>query len=181
MAGQYQDRQDSKIYGSRLIIHRRVDLDNDNFYFRAKVSGHTGYIRRSCQTDDPARAMLLVMDGADGDDTIASKAGDDSISAGAGNDRIAASDGNDTIAGGDHNDVMTGGNGADVFKFRVFNTNTEDRITDFTRGEDLLEMRWSFAGLNIRSHADGIQIEKNGHVIIIEDVADLSADDFNFV
>ena len=48
MAGQYQDRQDSKIYGSRLIIHRRVDLDNDNFYFRAKVSGHTGYIRRSC-------------------------------------------------------------------------------------------------------------------------------------
>jgi len=60
MAGQYQDRQDSKIYGSRLIIHRRVDLENDNFYFRAKVSGHTGYIRRSCQTDDPARAMLLA-------------------------------------------------------------------------------------------------------------------------
>jgi hypothetical protein len=60
MAGQYQDRQDSKIYGSRLIIHRRVDLGNDNFYFRAKVSGHTGYIRRSCQTDDPARAMLLA-------------------------------------------------------------------------------------------------------------------------
>jgi integrase len=42
MAGQYQDRQDSNIYGSRLIIHRRVDLDNNNFYFRAKVSGHTG-------------------------------------------------------------------------------------------------------------------------------------------
>jgi hypothetical protein len=41
MAGQYQDRQDSKLYGSRLIIHRRVDLDNDNFYFRAKVDGHT--------------------------------------------------------------------------------------------------------------------------------------------
>jgi len=60
MAGQYQDRQDSSIYGSRLIIHRRVDLDNDNFYFRAKVSGHTGYIRRSCQTPDPAWAMLLA-------------------------------------------------------------------------------------------------------------------------
>jgi len=60
MAGQYQNRQDSSIYGSRLIIHRRVDLDNDNFYFRAKVSGHTGYIRRSCQTSDPARAMLLA-------------------------------------------------------------------------------------------------------------------------
>ena len=60
MAGQYQDRQDSKIYGSRLIIHRRVDLDNDNFYFRAKVDGHTGYIRRSCQTSDVARAMMVA-------------------------------------------------------------------------------------------------------------------------
>jgi integrase len=60
MAGQYQDRQDSSIYGARLIIHRRVDLDNDNFYFRAKVAGHNGYIRRSCQTPDPARAMLLA-------------------------------------------------------------------------------------------------------------------------
>ena len=60
MVGQYQDRQDSKIYGSRLIIHRRVDLDNNKFYFRGRVSGHTGYIRRSCQTDDPARAMLLA-------------------------------------------------------------------------------------------------------------------------
>jgi len=60
MAGQYQDRQDSKLYGSRLIIHRRVDLDNDNFYFRAKVDGHTGYIRRSCQTSDVARAMMVA-------------------------------------------------------------------------------------------------------------------------
>ena len=60
MAGQYQDRHDSKIYGARLIIHRRVDLDNNNFYFRAKVSGHTGYIRRSCQTDEAARAMLIA-------------------------------------------------------------------------------------------------------------------------
>ena len=62
MAGQYQDRQDSKIFGSRLIIHRRVDLDNDNFYFRAKVDGHTGYIRRSCQTLDGARAMVVAED-----------------------------------------------------------------------------------------------------------------------
>ena len=57
MAGQYQDRQDSKIYGSRLFIHRRVDLDNNNFTFEQKFR-HTGYIRRSCQTSDPARAML---------------------------------------------------------------------------------------------------------------------------
>lgn len=60
MAEQYLDRQDSSIYGSRLIIHRRADLDNDNFYFRAKVAGHNGYIRRSCQTSNAARAMVLA-------------------------------------------------------------------------------------------------------------------------
>ena len=60
MAGHYQDRNDSKIYGVRLIIHRRLDLDNDNFYFRAKVAGHNGYIRRSCQTSDAARAMVIA-------------------------------------------------------------------------------------------------------------------------
>ena len=60
MAAQYQDRQARKLYGSRLIIHRRVDLDNNNFYFRAKVAGHNGYIRRSCQTADAARAMLIA-------------------------------------------------------------------------------------------------------------------------
>ena len=37
-----------------------MDLDNDNFYFRAKVDGHTGYIRRSCQTSDVARAMKVA-------------------------------------------------------------------------------------------------------------------------
>jgi len=59
-AKRYPDRQDSKIYGSRLIIHRRPEYKTDFFYFRAKVPGVNGYIRRSCGTDDAARAMLFA-------------------------------------------------------------------------------------------------------------------------
>jgi Ca2+-binding RTX toxin-like protein len=115
------------------------------------------------------------------DDLVYGASGDDVLNGNNGSDTIYGGAGDDTIAGGDHNDVLTGGGGADVFKFRVFNAGTEDVITDFTRGEDTLEMRGNFAGLTITDHVDGIRIEKNGHVIVLEGVDTLTADDFNFV
>ena len=60
MGETYNDRADSKIYGSRLIIYRRGDVDNGCFTFRAKIAGQKGYIRRNTKTDDPARAMVLA-------------------------------------------------------------------------------------------------------------------------
>ncbi len=60
MSETYKDRVDSKIYGSRLIIYRRGDVDNGCFTFRAKITGQKGYIRRNTKTDDPARAMVLA-------------------------------------------------------------------------------------------------------------------------
>jgi integrase len=54
----YEGRIESKIYGSRLIIHQRTDMDTDNFHFRAKIVGTKGYIRRSCNTADETKAML---------------------------------------------------------------------------------------------------------------------------
>ena len=60
MGETYNDRHDSKIYGARLIIYRRGDVENASFTFRAKVAGQKGYIRRNTKTDDPARAMVLA-------------------------------------------------------------------------------------------------------------------------
>jgi hypothetical protein len=60
MSETYKDRVDSKIYGSRLIIYRRGDVDNGGFTFRAKITGQKGYIRRNTKSDDPARAMVLA-------------------------------------------------------------------------------------------------------------------------
>ena len=56
----YRDRKDSEIYGERLIIFRRNDLANDNYYFRAKIAGVGGYIRRSCKTSDASEAMVFA-------------------------------------------------------------------------------------------------------------------------
>jgi integrase len=60
MSETYQDRQDSKLYGERLIIFRRKGVGNGFFTFRAKISGVVGYIRRSCGTSDEAEAMLVA-------------------------------------------------------------------------------------------------------------------------
>jgi len=60
MSETYKDRSDSKIYGERLIIYRRSDVDNGSFTFRAKISGQKGYIRRNTKSNDAARAMLLA-------------------------------------------------------------------------------------------------------------------------
>ena len=60
MSATYKDRQDSDIYGERLVIFRRNDLANDNYFFRAKITGVGGYIRRSCKTENAAEAMVFA-------------------------------------------------------------------------------------------------------------------------
>jgi integrase len=59
MTDYYADRIDSHIYGSRLLIYKRGDVD-DVFYFRAKLEGKKGYIRRSCKTADADEAMRIA-------------------------------------------------------------------------------------------------------------------------
>jgi len=67
-------------------------------------------------------------------------AGNDAIRGADGNDKIDGGDGQDTIDGGAGADRMTGGAGADVFRFAV-GAGLADVITDFTPGEDLIDLR----------------------------------------
>lgn len=54
-----------------------------------------------------------TIDGADGNDTIATSGGDDSVSGGAGDDSISSGAGDDTIDAGSGNDTIDGGTGYD--------------------------------------------------------------------
>ncbi|HET9637819.1 MAG TPA: calcium-binding protein [Allosphingosinicella sp.] len=77
---------------------------------------------------------------------------DDSLSGGDGNDELRGSAGNDTLDGGDGDDVLigssgadihTGGAGLDVFLIGYWDSSTgvdADRITDFTTGDDLVDL-----------------------------------------
>lgn len=99
--------------------------------------------------------------------------------------------GNDRLEGGLRDDVLTGGVGSDTFVFRGwFGT---DRVTDFTDGEDLLDLRGlGLSGLDdlqARQVGDDVQLGIAGGpnsgiagLVVLEnvDLADLNASDFLF-
>jgi Ca2+-binding RTX toxin-like protein len=65
------------------------------------------------------------------------------INGGSGNDTIVGSAGNDVIEGNVGKDILTGGLGADTFDFNVLSHSKGsniDLITDFTRGQDLIDL-----------------------------------------
>ena len=105
--------------------------------------------------------------GGDGNDTVVFESGDDlsvnlndawqigNRDTSEGTDRltdienVTTGDGNDTLVGnaeaniltgGGGDDTLTGGDGADVFRFNASEGMTTDVITDFTIGEDKLEL-----------------------------------------
>ncbi|MFN3644647.1 MAG: Calx-beta domain-containing protein [Gemmobacter sp.] len=77
--------------------------------------------------------------GRGGRDTLMGLGGNDTLAGGRGRDVLDGGDGNDRLIGGPGNDLLTGGAGRDVFVFR--GDAGRDVITDFTPGEDRLDLR----------------------------------------
>lgn len=85
------------------------------------------------------------LDGGADADLLEGGPGDDWLSGGAANDTLLGGDGQDTLAGGAGRDSLTGGLGADVFVFLSPTdsggaSSARDRITDFQRGQDLIDL-----------------------------------------
>jgi Ca2+-binding RTX toxin-like protein len=76
----------------------------------------------------------------EGDDVGFGSQGNDSISGGLGNDTISGDAGDDSISGGLGDDFLTGGEGADTFVFEEITPGEIDTITDFTPGEDKIQL-----------------------------------------
>ncbi len=96
-------------------------------------------------------AELTSIENATGskyDDTLTGNSGNNTLNGLSGNDTIDGGGGNDTIIGGAGRDLMTGGSGFDTFVFNhasdtPMNVATYlelDRITDFVRGEDHIDL-----------------------------------------
>jgi uncharacterized delta-60 repeat protein len=81
--------------------------------------------------------------GGAGDDTIYGEGGNDVIDGGEGRDTLRGGHGDDYLIGGAGADVMTGGAGRDWFTYFDAGESSllaADRITDFVRGEDRIEL-----------------------------------------
>ncbi|MCC5955801.1 MAG: hypothetical protein JJU07_06835 [Natronohydrobacter sp.] len=94
----------------------------------------------------------------------------DVLIAGSDNDTLSGGGGHDTLVSGPGRSTMTGGSGADTFVIRA--TSTTVTITDFRRGQDMLDltdlpMLRSVDQLLITSTASGATITYRGTTIIV--------------
>lgn len=83
-----------------------------------------------------------TLDGGAGNDLLVGGHGDDQIFGGAGNDTLRGDGGRDTLSGGAGADLLSGGADADRFVFAPGDSTPDDpdTITDFTPGEDLIDL-----------------------------------------
>lgn len=102
---------------------------------------------------------------------LAGTDGNDILQGHDGNDRITGGDGDDILRDGAGSDVMTGGTGADIF---ILSADGEvDTITNFTLGEDLIDLsHWpmlrDISQLTFTLREDGLEIHYGDEVLIIQ-------------
>ncbi|MNF86434.1 Poly(beta-D-mannuronate) C5 epimerase 7 [compost metagenome] len=87
------------------------------------------------------------LSGTAGADWIFGHAGDDSLSGLLGDDALSGGAGNDILDGGQGSDLLSGGAGEDTFVWNSGDTGI-DRITDFTPGEDHLDLSDLLVGVD---------------------------------
>ena len=124
-----------------------------------------------------------ALSGGNGRDRLAGGAGRDDLSGGRGRDKLIGGGGADDLSGGQGADLLIGGGGADIFRFAE--GDGADRIADFDRSRDLIDLSQLdavFASLDLRDTAHGARIMADGLSILVTgvDVADIAADQFIF-
>ncbi len=91
--------------------------------------------------DTSSASFSFVSDGsATAANTITGSPFDDVLSGLSGNDFLTGGDGDDILIGGLGNDTLTGGAGKDTFVFAETGPTNMDTITDYTVGEDLIDL-----------------------------------------
>ena len=126
--------------------------------------------------------------GEEGDDILEGEEGHDRLFGGEGDDRLAGGAGEDWLVGAEGDDVLEGG--ADADRFVVGPDHGTDTITDFSDGEDLIDLSAlagiaGFDDLQITADETAAVIDLTSHgggVLRLEDasVDDLDAADFVF-
>ncbi|WP_116654487.1 M10 family metallopeptidase C-terminal domain-containing protein [Pelagibacterium sediminicola] len=108
----------------------------------------------SAQTGTDTLATIENVIGGSGNDTISGKSGANRLEGGAGNDTLSGAGGADILIGGTGDDrldggagrdILTGGTGSDTFIFTApghtrGGTSPRDVITDFSHGEDIIDL-----------------------------------------
>ena len=134
------------------------------------------------------------LDGGGWDDVLKGKIGNDTLIGGSGNDLLKGQGGSDVLFGGDGNDRLDGGQGDDTYeggagadRFIFKRQHGTDRITDFTQGEDVIDLR--YLGVGGIKRFSNLDISQQGTDVLIgtglgqiwlanSDISDIDGSDF---
>lgn len=105
-----------------------------------------------------------TLEGGAGDDRLEGWRGHDFIDGGDGNDFILGGMDNDTLTGGAGDDTLGGGAGEDIFIFAAGSGN--DKISDFSPSEDILDLSGASAGFSGKSDLEAVVSEEEGGLLI---------------
>lgn len=108
-------------------------------------------------TIDGGQGNDYLLGGGD-DDLIWGGSGEDILNGGGGADRVWGGLGADRLDGGTESDQLTGGGGNDQFVYRF--GNGSDRIIDFVRGEDQLDLT-SFDFTGFADFIASVSLDRN--------------------
>lgn len=128
-----------------------------------------------------------------GNDILNGAGGNDVLEGWSGNDQLLGGAGNDVLAGGRGKDALTGGAGNDYFDFNALNecgssSTTRDVITDFTRGQDKIDLSTLDAKPNVAgdqafsfvnaftANASAFQVRYSGGIVYLNTDADSGAE-----
>ncbi|MFB9224975.1 hypothetical protein [Paracoccus cavernae] len=120
------------------------------------------------------------LSGSGGANILQGGAGNDTLNGGAGNDVLSGGAGNDRLIGGTGNDTLGGGAGNDTFYFDA--NSGSDRLQDYNRNDDTIEIRWAghdIFDLNL-NYSGGNTIIRFGSTVITAN-GYLYVSDFDFV
>lgn len=167
-----------------LLVHRAVIEDTDDFGLD-NVSALAGRHRTAgidifvASSSEPGVTQLLFETGPAGVTQTAALTGglldgtngNDILQGHDGNDLVNAGQGDDILRDGTGNDVMTGGAGADLFILTA--DSMTDTITDFTLGEDTIDLSlWpmlrDISQLFITIAEDGMRITYGQEVLHVQ-------------
>lgn len=134
-----------------------AELEGVRFHhlFRNQISFDAGFATYSEKRF--ARLLLSgsdIINGSRYSDTLFGETGDDLIKGNHGNDVLKGGSGDDRLHGGEGKDILVGGSGLDVFDFTSLNDSgvskrIADVITDFTTGDDLIDLSQIDANPNL--------------------------------
>lgn len=107
----------------------------------ADLSGHGNALSNTLTGNEGDNLLLAAL----GQDRLYGNGGADDLRGGAGADQLFGGDGADRLIGGAGQDVLTGGEDGDLFIFTTLSQSgashdTSDLITDFTPGEDRIDL-----------------------------------------